>query len=343
MIASSSPSGAIGIQKIHELTELKIKKIQKTIGQLDQKTKAYDEIETKVKDLYHSLKHLDNINLDRKLDIIPSGSIKATAQAAAAVGSYHIHVQNLATASQLSGYASCSAALYGTLVDIHSLDEGPLLSALPSLKEGWATINNQRIEILFSDTLQDVFQKVNAATRGDLEINYDPHTDKMTLTSLSGQPILVGSAQDTSNFWQVMQLPSKSQSTPSTAGPLSTISEMSLGRVQLTVPMAESGLKHQNLFDSTSHTLHINGYAIPYDPQIDSISTIMQHIQNSGCGVQLTYNPIQDQFALINEKMGAIGMQVEDTGRLIEVLGLQDWLDCVLEKILIFRSMGITC
>ncbi|MFO1511611.1 MAG: hypothetical protein U1F83_01645 [Verrucomicrobiota bacterium] len=66
------------------------------------------------------------------------------------------------------------------------------------------TVNGKQITINASDTLQTVFNNIQAATGGNVTGSYDSATDSITLSSAS--PIVVGSATDTSNFLQVARL-----------------------------------------------------------------------------------------------------------------------------------------
>ena len=70
---------------------------------------------------------------------------------------------------------------------------------------GTFTVNGAQINIATTDSLQTVFNNIASATLAagnQVTASYSATTDKITLTSSNGSPIVLGSATDTSNFLQ---------------------------------------------------------------------------------------------------------------------------------------------
>jgi len=76
---------------------------------------------------------------------------------------------------------------------------------------GTFTINGAKVTVGANDSLQTVFNNIATATNNAVTASYNAASDKINLTStLTGQPITLGSSSDTSNFLQVGQLASNS-------------------------------------------------------------------------------------------------------------------------------------
>jgi flagellar hook-associated protein 2 len=146
---------------------------------------------------------------------------------------------------------------------------------------------------------------------------YNAATDRVELTS-SG-PLMIGAANDTSNFLGALRL-TNNVSYDGGTGTYSTASSSTLGTVKLNSPLAAAGLR-TNVPGAGSFSL--NGVTIAYDGATDSLSTVLARINASAAGVTATYDVANDRVALVNNKTGDFGIALGgDTGGLLGALGL---------------------
>jgi len=232
----------------------------------------------------------------------------------ATVGSYKFAVQQLATAAQTQGAADQGQGLAPT-----SVVSGTTLATLntaSAVTAGTFTVNGQPVTVALTDSLQDVFDKISTATGGNVTGSYDPSADGITLTSASG-PVLLGAANDTSNFFQVMKLANNGTTTTSSAS--------SLGTLRPYTPLASAGLRTAvTAVDAQGNgSFSVNGVSISYNLNTDSLSTVLSRINQSGAGVTATYDSTTDSVSLKNSTTGDTGMGLSDpSGGLLNALGL---------------------
>jgi flagellar hook-associated protein 2 len=163
-------------------------------------------------------------------------------------------------------------------------------------------------------TLKQAFDKISTATGGAVTATYSAATDKLSLSSAS--PIILGSANDTSNFLQVVQLTNNGTGTVTSAG--------SLGKVQLANTLANSNLK-TTVSDGGSGAgqFTINGVAISFNASTDGLQNILDRINNSTAGVLATYDPLSNRFSITNKTTGDMGISLSDvTGNFLAATGL---------------------
>jgi flagellar hook-associated protein 2 len=232
----------------------------------------------------------------------------------AAVGSYKFDVQQLATATRLRGAADLGQGLAATN-DVH----GVTLATLPTataVTAGTFTVNGQQVTVALTDSLQDVFDHIAAATGNEVTGSYDATTDTVALAGASGEVIL-GASNDTSNFLQVMKLANN--------GTANIASSSSLGTVQAASPLASAGLKTAvTAVDGQGNgSFTINGVAISYNVNTDSLGAVLSRINRSGAGVTATYDAAGDRVSLVNATTGDTGLSVTDSaGGLLAALGV---------------------
>jgi flagellar hook-associated protein 2 len=228
------------------------------------------------------------------------------------LGNYSIDVSTLATASQFQGKEGISSPLSGSS-DVDGLTLASMPTALP-ITAGTFTVNGQPITVTTSESLADVFSAISAACPG-VTASYDPTGDKVTLSS--GSPIELGAANDSSNFLQALKL---------TGNDADTItSTSSLGTMQLNNMISSADLKTplSGQDGSGNGSITINGVAIDYNVDTDSMGTLLARINNSSAGVTATYDANDDRVVLTNNSTGDIGITVGDTeGNLAAALGL---------------------
>ncbi|HEY5228712.1 MAG TPA: flagellar filament capping protein FliD [Opitutaceae bacterium] len=239
----------------------------------------------------------------------------ATAANGTPPGSYTIAVTSLATSASLNGAGAIAGALSST-----SNVSGLTLATLPTSTAptaGTFTVDGQTVTVALTDSLQQVFDKISTATGGNVTASYDPTGDKVSLTSADHSQILLGAANDSSNFLSAMRL-TNNQSDLVT-------SSARLGSVALGSPLATAGLNgtFSGLDSSGNGTFSVNGVSIAYNVNTDSLSTVLGRINNSSAGVTASFNPSSDSVTISNNSTGDTGIGVNDTsGNLASVLGL---------------------
>lgn len=247
-----------------------------------------------------------------------------TARAAkdAPLGRYTINVQQLATAAQYTGAGSISTSLNAAATDLGTNPNGIAgltLATLPTATaitagESTFTINGKKITINSADSLQSVFDKILNET--GVLVSYDAGTDKIKLAN-GGSPIILGAANDTSNFLSVMRLATK---------PGDIESSGALGSTSLTAALAGARLSGDIDADAEGNgSFSINGETISYNVDTDSLTAILERISDSEAGVKATYDRINDRVVLTSKATGNMGLYVEDiNGSLMSALGLEE-------------------
>jgi len=236
-----------------------------------------------------------------------------------AQGNYTIAVSQLATASQRTGATDISSGLAPTN-DVAGLTIGSLPTAVPVTTPAGAffTVDGQQITISATDSLKDVFDRINQATNNDVTATYDAGADKITLTSLSSSEIVLGAANDTSNFLSVMKLANNGTTDPITSsGTLASASTSAhLVNAHLRAPITAVDSGGNGAFS-------INGVSVAYNVNTDSLSAVLARINTSSAGVTASYDVANDRVVLTNKTTGDTGMTVsEGSGGLLDALGL---------------------
>ncbi len=235
----------------------------------------------------------------------------------AAIGNYKFAVTQLATAAQITGAGNIGANLSGSS-DVSSLTLATLRTAT-AVTAGTFSVNGQKVTIAPTDSLQDALGAISTATGGHVTASYHPNADishgiladGITLTCDNG-PIVLGAANDTSNFLAVMKLANNG-----TAAKVS--SSALLGTVATTATLANSGLTGD--FSSGGSFL-INGVTFNYTTT-DTLGAILNRINQSAAGVTASYDSANDRVMLVNKTTGDVGIGASDTtGGLLAALGL---------------------
>ena len=148
-----------------------------------------------------------------------------------------------------------------------------------------------------------MFDQISTATGGTVTGSYNSSTDEITLSSSS--PITIGSATDTSNFFQVAQLYNNGTGTITSANPL--------GSVQLNSTLANANLGTAITGDSNGNgQFTINGVTINYNINTDTINNVLSRINSSTAGVTASYDYVNNQFVLTNDSTGDVGIALQD-------------------------------
>src|SRR5579859_4101498 len=176
---------------------------------INQQNAAFSQIKSLLNTLQSDIQALKDPTLYSSRAAQSSDSSLATASVTtgATQGTFTFNVTQLATPAQLNGATDLGAAISST-GNLSAVTLGTAGFATP-ITPGTFTVNGQQITIATTDSLQQVFNKIAAATNNTVTASYDsstgqPTSDKITLASAN--PIVLGSATDTSNFLQVAQL-----------------------------------------------------------------------------------------------------------------------------------------
>ncbi|HVS51293.1 MAG TPA: flagellar filament capping protein FliD [Opitutaceae bacterium] len=275
------------------------------------KVTALTTLSTSLQDLQDSVQAMrsNDIFSLRTVSAASSTTWKTTSATGTAVGDYAFNVTQLATKAKQTGAAGVAAPLNDS-DDVSALTLATLHTAT-ALTAGTFTINNARIDVATTDSLQDVFDAIHDATGDDITASYDSGTDKITLTSASHGEVLLGSVNDTSNFLSALKLANNGTDTTTSTG--------TLGRLKATATLASAGLA-TGVSGTGSFT--INGTSIDYDADSDSLNTLISRINQSDAGVTASYDSTNDRLSLTNNSTGDSGMSVTDTSGLLDALGL---------------------
>ncbi len=240
-----------------------------------------------------------------------TGAWSAAADSHTATGAYKINVSQLATAASLKGANDVGLGLNPTSTDVSGLT----LANLPigqAITAGTFTINGSKVTVAHTDSLQDVFTAISTATGGNVTASYDHTTDKISLTSGSGDVVL-GAANDTSNILRALKLGNN--------GTSAVTSSAKLGGVKTAATLANANLA--TAITGGGGTFSINGVAIAYDVNTDTLAGVLKRINDSDAGVNASYDAVNDRLVLANETTGDLGVTVsEGAGGLLGALGL---------------------
>jgi flagellar hook-associated protein 2 len=279
-----------------------------------QQGNAYNSIKTDLSVLQNRVTALQAPSLFDSRKALSSDSAVATvsASAGAPVGLYSFAFTQLATAARQSGQTNIGAPLSAT-DDVSGLvlDNAGLNTAVTA---GIFTVNGKQITVSAGQTLQGVFDAISTATSGAVTAAYDSASDKITLSS-SGE-IVLGSATDTSNFLNVVKLNNNGSGSVTSAAELGGIrGSKNLSSANFSTPMSDGG--------SGLGEFKINGVSIQFNVANDSLSNVLDRINNSTAGVTASYDASNDQIVLANKSTGDIGIGFEDvTGNFLAASGL---------------------
>jgi len=302
------------IDQLIEVERAPQKALRKEQTRIQERNNAYRSLETELKVLQNRLSDLLDRDLytSRKTSVADTNVLTAKASSSAAPGTYTIEIIQRATAARWQGTADVGAALSPSS-DVSSLTlaSAPFATAVTA---GTFTVNGKQVSIETTDTLQAVFDKIAAATGGQVTASYDAATDRITLSSSS--EIVLGSASDTSNFLQVARLYNNGTGTVTSAGSLGALQiNATLSNANFATAVTDGG--------SGAGEFRINGVSITYNASTDTLATILDRINQSAAGVYATYDALSDRIVLTNKSTGDLGIALEDvTGNFLAAAGL---------------------
>lgn len=284
-------------------------------NKLEQRNNAYGSIKTQLDVLMNRVKALTDGTLfgSRAATVSDTAAASATVSSGTPLGSYAFNVTQLATSAAQRGAANAGAALSAT-DDVSGL----LLSEAgfsTAVSGGTFTVNGKQVTITAGDSLQGVFDAISTATAGDVVASYGSGDDTITLTSGSGE-IILGSATDTSNFLQAARLQNNGTGTIESTSALGTVrTAVTLANANLATAITDGG--------GGAGEFKINGVSITFDTASDSITNVLDRINESAAGVSASYDSVNDRFVLTNKITGDVGIGLEDvTGNFLAASGL---------------------
>lgn len=289
-------------------TRLRIE--QTTLGK---QNTAYAAIQTQLEALQTRVAALkDSALYDTRLTNTSDDSrATATAAAGTTLGLYAFNITQLATAAKQVGTTGAGSSLSASN-DVSGLVLSNAAFAT-AITAGTITVNGKQITIATTDTLQTVFDNIQVATGSEVTGSYDSVTDTITLSSAN--PIVLGSATDSSNFLQVARLNNNGTGTVTSSAELGVIKQAaSLSSANFATPVLDGG--------SGTGEFKINGVSIAF-ATTDSVSAVLKRINDSAAGVTVNYDTVNDRFVLANKVTGDIGIALEDvSGNFLAASGL---------------------
>jgi flagellar hook-associated protein 2 len=298
------------IVQVNSIPKTRMQAEQTKVGQ---QTTVLNSLKTKLQAVQDSMAALNTSSVFNQRTTSASSTLwSASAAPEATAMSHTIAVSKLATAARLEGVGGISSAIRpdGDTSQV-------LISAMnvaQPVTAGEFSVNGARISVAVTDTWQDVLQRIGTATGGAVTASYDGATDRVTLSGAG--TVVLGSANDTSNFLQAMRLNNNGTGAVSSAA--------RLGAVKMDAPLASAGISGALALDgNNAGALLVNGVSIAYDADTDSLRTVIARINASSAGVSASYDAANDRMVLMNKVTGDLGVSVQDgTGNLASVLGL---------------------
>ena len=250
---------------------------------------------------------------------------KLSATAGTTAGSHTIAVSQLATKARRDGALNITSGLAAT-DDVAGVTLATMRTA-SVVTSGTFTINGEKVTVATTDSLKDIFDRIATATGNDVSATYDPVADKITLASATNTKIVLGAANDTSNVLAVLKLANNGSDTIASYG--------TLGTARPGNPLATGGFNTPiTAVDGTgAGTFSINGVAINYNVNTDSLTALMKRINASTAGVTASYDAINDRMVLANNTTGDLGITLsEAAGGVLGALGLTSGFSAVAGK-----------
>lgn len=281
---------------------------------LNERRNAYAAIQTQMTTLQNKIEALSQPELfdSRSTTSSDKDIASISAETGAPTGSYEIEVLGLATSSVWKGSAGIASKM-SISDDVSTLALSDA-SFYRSFREGVFSVNGERVELTGSDTLQDVFDKIYTATGGDVSASYNSNTDRIELAS--SNEIILGSANDTSNFLQLTRLNNNGTGVVSSSARIgSAVVNGDIANSNLATPISDGG--------SGEGKFLINGVEITFNTSTDAITDVLNRINSSKAGVSASYDTVSGNFTLTNKKTGDLGITMQDvSGNFLAATGL---------------------
>jgi flagellar hook-associated protein 2 len=309
------------VQALLAADQAPILQLQSQQAHEQQKLTAWQDINSKLQALQAAADTLGLQGTVSAKNVVftgPSGTFATgTATPTAANGIFQLQIDQLATATKVASTTGIGRPIVGTDVATFSsklataVTQGTFSIGVTDPVTGAVTYH--QVAVTLGDTWDAILANISSATSGD--VTGTVTGNGIQLQSNNGQPILLGSGGDTSNFLSVTKLLGQpSATTMSSSGPVG-VSNPAVALDQASINGLATG--------TTTGTFTINGVTINYNSTTDSLNTILDRINSSAAGVTATYDPNSDTVSLTSSKTGNIDVSVADgNGNLMASLGL---------------------
>ena len=221
-------------------------------------------------------------------------------------GSHVFNFTRLATAAAQRGGSNA-----GQGIDLNADVTTSAAGFATPISAGRFTVNGEQIEVQAGDSLNDIMARV--ASQAGIDASYDSATDKISLSDAGGNPIVLGSAADTSNFLRAARL--------SNNGTNALASSHALGGIDTGAAVSSARFNTA----VTSGSFEINGVSFTTDAAADTVADVLNRINQSAAGVAASYDSVNDRFSLTNKITGDIGFSlVEGTSNFLSAARLTE-------------------
>lgn len=290
------------VDQLSDVERLPQKRLSAEQSKIEERNNAYGSIVTQLKVLKSRVTALKSPDLynARTTKVGDSAAATASASANSVQGTFNFQFTQLATSAKKLGQTNAGKRLSDS-DDVSGvvLKDAGFSTAITA---GTFRVNGAEVSIATTDTLDQVFQKISDATQGSVTASYSADTDRIQFSS--SQPIVLGSATDTSNFLTAAKLYNNG------TGSISSASD--LGGIRLSSTLGTANLSGTLDFGATgTGKFKINGVEIEFTAS-DRIDTVLRRINDSNAGVTASYDTLNDRFLLENKKTGDIGIALED-------------------------------
>lgn len=295
---------------------------------LDSANTDFQLINSKVNALMSAAKDLTlDLNLKAKAAVSSDPTtVTALAGSGAAVGSYQIRVDQLATASTVQSGSALGVPITSTTAALSSLNfSSPFTSGGFTIQTTSTTgvTTNYKLNLASTATMTDVINAVNSVSGLTASLGAD---NKLHITAANTvQAVTLGASGDTSNILGITNLAGQSFANAPGVGGGTLNSTYGMGVTQVGAIIGGTNASQLKTAITTNGagSFTINGVAISYNTTTDSINSILGKINSSAAGVTATYNSVDDKVTITSRTTGSSAISMSDTtGNFLGAVGL---------------------
>lgn len=244
--------------------------------------------------------------------------VTAKAGPNAAPGSYQVTVNKIASATRANSWGQ----LGQSVVDPQQLlsdanTQAPITAGRFTLTvtELNGTVDPIFITVNAGDKWQDVFDRINLATGGEIQASLSGNKVVLTADPTRVASFKTGNVDDTSNFLQQTHLDTAVMD----SGTKTAKSTQPVGVVQRDKTLLNA--KFATALAATSGSFKINDVEITWDANTDTLDNIINKINASNAGVVAAYSAPDDKLVITNKQPGSKNIDFLDvTGNLLQSL-----------------------
>ena len=291
-------------------------RLQTEINTNNKKATALAGVESRITELRTAADALNEDGVfDARSATVSGTGWSAAVTSSATLGTYAFNVTQRATAAKLTGAADRGSPI-ATSADVSGVTLGSMGTGL-AVTAGDFTVNGARVTVSLTDSLQDVFTKIAAATDNVVTAQYIPGTDKIRLSGTGA--VVLGSTTDTSNFLTAARLSNNGTSTVNSGA--------ALGAISPGATLANSRLRTAdeitNVDGSGNSSFSLNGTTINFNVNTDTLNSVISRINASAAGVSASFDIAGDRVTLTNTSTGDLGFGMSETaGGFLAAFGL---------------------